>query len=252
MNNRGGGSNGGGMASKSFSAWMVEQQQRERDQRDLEAAGGIGGGGGGLFPGDILGTWGGSMLSQFSSVQDSFSSQLQELSGSIPEAGPLSAAFRQRMAYAVYLLCGSLVFGVLAIIIGLPTLILRPSKFVVCMTLSTLLGASSVIVLQKPSIFFASLWSGGLSKSLPVLLLGASMLFTLYVTIFIHRYLLVITCGCAQVLCMLFYLSSFVPGGYKGLSIMLRALYTVISTALVPCTYALKSSIRVCFRNVFQ
>ena len=125
---------------------------------------------------------------QFTSIGDSVTSQLQELSGALPtEAGPLSAAFRQRMIYSVYLLMGSAVFALLAALVGLPTLLLRPAKFVTLMTLSTLCATSSVVVMQKPSVFFAGLWAAGYEKSAPVLAVFASMLGTLYVAVVVHK-----------------------------------------------------------------
>jgi len=224
----------------SFSSWMEEKQAA-----DLEASGEGGGGGG-----DPQSSF--SLLGQLSSIQDSFSNQLQELSGSIPEAGPLSAAFRQRVTHAIYLLLASFGFAGLAILIGLPTLIVRPAKFVVCMSLSTLFAALSVIVLQKPAVFLSSLLTGGAEKIFPVALLFASLLFTLYVTIFVHKYMLVLACGIAQVFCILFYLSTFIPGGQKGLLVLLRAGYSVLHTALTPVRMCLRASLASFFRTIWS
>ena len=71
-------------------------------------------------------------MASIGAIQENFSNQLQELSGSLPEAGPLSAAFRQRATYAIYLLLASIAFGLLAVFVGLPTLLFRPAKFVLC------------------------------------------------------------------------------------------------------------------------
>ena len=152
-------------------------------------------------------------MASIGAIQENFANQLQELSGSLPEAGPLSAAFRQRASHAIYLLFAAAGFGVLAVFIGLPTLILRPAKFVICMTLSTLCLAGSVIVLQKPSVFIANLVKGGPSQAAPVVVLLVSLLCTTYVTVFIHKYLAVLFAGALQLLCMVYYLASFVPGG---------------------------------------
>ena len=152
-------------------------------------------------------------MASIGAIQENFSNQLQELSGSLPEAGPLSAAFRQRASHAIYLLFAAVGFGILAVFIGLPTLILRPAKFVICMTLSTLCLAGSVIVLQKPSVFLSNLVKGGPTQAAPVVVLLISLLATTYVTIFIHKYLAVLFAGAMQLLCMVYYLASFVPGG---------------------------------------
>lgn len=73
-----------------------------------------------------------SIFTQLSTIQNNLTNQLQELSGNLPEAGPLSAAFRQRATYAIYLLLASIAFGLLAVFVGLPTLLFRPAKFVLC------------------------------------------------------------------------------------------------------------------------
>ena len=179
-----------------------------------------------------------SMFSQFASIQDNFTNQLQEMSGSLPEAGPLSASFRNRITNSIYLFIASGVFAILAIVIGLPTLIVRPIKFVMCMTLSTLLAAGSVIVMQTPSVFLKNVTSGGVHNALPVILLLASMMFTLYVTIFVHKYLSIIFAGALQILCMLYYFASFIPGGTQGVIVLIRTTSAVAVTLARPIIYA--------------
>eukprot|EP01041_Mallomonas_annulata_P000338 gene338-605_t len=144
-----------------------------------------------------------SLLGQVQSIQDSFTSQLQELSGSLPDAGPLSAGFRKRIKYSIYLLFGAAIFAALAIVIGIPTIVLRPSKFVICITLSTILAASSVIVMQKPSVFFGNLLKGGPVKAAPMIVLILTSLLTIYLTIFVHKYLVVIAAAGIQVLAVM-------------------------------------------------
>lgn len=187
-------------------------------------------------------------LTSFAAIQDTLSSQLQELGGDMP----LSSAFRARAVHAIYLLCGSLIFLIIAIVVGLPTLLVRPSKFVICISLSTLLGASSVVVLQKPSVFISSILNGGMEKGFPVVLLLLSLFTTLYVTIFIHKYLYVIIMGSLQMWVLLYYLSSFIPGGSQGLAILLRTGYAVVSTAITPCIYVCKRTVYNTIKSVFS
>jgi hypothetical protein len=216
----------------SFSNWMDSQKSSLlNEDDDIENQGGASWSPNYLF---------GSTFGQLNLIKDNFSDQFQELAGSVPEAGPLSAAFRQRLMYAVYLLGGSFAFGILAIVIGLPTLIVRPSKFVLCMTLSSTLGASSVVVLQKPSVFLSNLVNGGPSKILPVVLMLGSMFMTIYVTIFIHKYVYVLTMAIIQIGSMFFYVASFIPGGTKGLKIIMKTGYVVVSTAIYPCIFVCK------------
>ena len=94
-------------ANGSFSTWMEKQNNPDLPEEEEVA-----------------------IFTQMKNINDSLGTQLLELSGSLPDAGPLSAAFRQRVQYAIYCLLGCVFFAILAIVIGLPTLILKPSKFV--------------------------------------------------------------------------------------------------------------------------
>lgn len=188
------------------------------------------------------------LLTQVWGLQDSMISQLQGFAQSLPEAGPLSESFRIRLTQAIYLLLGAAVFGVLTVVIGLPTILVRPSKFVLCMTLTTGLAAGSVIVLQKPSVFFAKLMSGACSESGPFLLLVLSELVTVYVTIFVHKYVLILACAGLQLLALLYYLSCFIPGGAAGLQLILRMSFTIVSTLAQP----LIAVVMACVRSLFS
>ena len=213
-----------------FKEWMEEQRRLEEGGGDLEA--------GGAAPLLLI-------TQSMNSIGESVTSQFQELGGMMPtEAGPLSAAYRQRMIYSVYLLIASVGFGAFAFLVGLPTLLLRPAKFVTLTTLSTLCAASSVVVMQKPSVFFANLFNSGPEKFIPVVLVFASMLTTLYVAVFVHKYILVILAGALQILAILYYLSSFVPGGSTGLVILLKTGSQVIYTLLLPVRVCLRSAVR--------
>ena len=210
------------MSKGNFSKWVDQQ-------RDVELAGGV-------EEVESL-----SLLGQLGAIQDSFAGQMFELAETLPDA-PLNAAFRMRVTHAIYLLGVSVAFGILAIFIGLPTLIMRPAKFVVCMSLSTLSAAASVIILQKPSVFFSSLLKGGIVNAMPVVMMMSSLFFTIYATIVIHQYIVVIFAGAIQLLCMAFYLASFIPGGSRGLLVLLRMGYAVLSTAMKPCLFVVKKS----------
>jgi hypothetical protein len=184
-----------------------------------------------------------NIYSQLTLAQDNLVSQFQDLSNILPEAGPLSAAYRTRVLQAIYLILGSIMFGAFAILIGLPTIVLKPSKFVMCLTISSLLASSSVIVRQKPSVFFSDLLKGGIINASPFISLVMSMMATLYVTIFMRKYIYVLAMGGLQVLFMLYYVASFVPGGIRGLQLLLKAAYVVLSAILSPFLFVVKKSL---------
>mmetsp|Transcript_15801 Transcript_15801/g.26560 ORF Transcript_15801/g.26560 Transcript_15801/m.26560 type:complete len:232 (-) Transcript_15801:1073-1768(-) len=219
--------------SSGFAQWL-EQQKAAQNEAENDGEESVG------------------LFSQLSSIQDNFTNQLQEMSGSLPEAGPLSASYRTRITHAIYLLIAAVAFAILGVFIGLPTLLVRPSKFVLCMTLSTLLAASSVIVMQKPSVFFSNLVSGGPTKAAPVVALGISMVFTLYVTIFIHRYLSILFAGGIQLTCLLYYLASFIPGGTQGVVVLLKTMFSVVRAAAKPVLYLIWKTTIACLSRIFD
>ena len=88
---------------------------------------------------------------------------MQELSGALPDANSLTGAqFRERVSKAVYLLIASVSCALLAVFVGLPTIVLRPAKFVVFMSLTTLFAIGSVIALQTPGAFIKDVSDGGI------------------------------------------------------------------------------------------
>jgi|MDTB01.2.fsa_nt_gb hypothetical protein len=177
-----------------------------------------------------------SFLGQIGAIQFSVSSQMQELSGALPDANSLTGAqFRERVSKAVYLLIASVSCALLAVFVGLPTIVLRPAKFVVFMSLTTLFAIGSVIMLQTPGAFIKDVSDGGIEKSVPFGALVGSQLLTLYVAVFVHKYVYTIMFGALQVLSILYYLASFIPGGTKGLEILLRSGYAMVDTACMPC-----------------
>lgn len=212
------------MSKSSFSQWV------DKRQNDVEA---------GEDPEESS-----SLLSQFSSFQDNLSNQMLQLTGTQAESGPLSVGLKNRLTYAMYLLLGATLFIFLAIFVGLPTLIVRPSKFVLCISLATSMAFASIIVLQKPEVFLANLFNSGAERIVTVVALATSLVVTIYVTVFIHSYILTISCGVLQVACIIWFVASFIPGGSKGLWMMLKAGHTFVMTMLTPLIFVCKKSCR--------
>ena len=89
--------------------------------------------------------------------------------------------------------------------------------------------------------------NGGIEKSLPFGALVGSQLLTLYVAIFVHKYFYTIMVGALQVLSILYYLASFIPGGTKGLEILLKSGYAMVDTACLPCKAFVRRQISTAF-----
>jgi hypothetical protein len=217
-----------------FSAWMESQKDEENGGVNME---------------EIDQSL--SMLGQFSSIQDNFASQMQDLSGSLHD-GPLGAAFRQRIQYSIYLFIASVVSGGLAILIGLPVIVLRPAKFVVLTTMATIFASASVIVMQTPTVFFQNVLAGDMQKQLSVAALGGSLLFTLYTAVAVHKYSWIVAAGIIQLFCMLMYLSSFIPGGPQGVIVLLKTGYIMTKTAMKPCIFVTKKFLKAVIRKIFS
>ena len=214
----------------SFATWM-DQQKRAQENGGVKE--------------EEMGFLGG-----LTGVGDSLTAQMQELSGALPDANSVTGVeFRRRMQHSIYLLLSSIGFMALAILVGLPTLVLKPSKFVICVTLSTLSAFSSVVVLQKPSVFLSNLWEGGLDKAKPILALLLSIVLTLYTVTVTRKYVVVVCVGGLQVLAIVYYLSSFIPGGSTGLSVLLRSSYAVLYACLTPCRLYAKSFVTQVFSS---
>lgn len=188
-----------------------------------------------------------SFLLQFNSIQDSVTSQLSEL-GAID----MGAAFRTRITHAIYLLIAAVAFSGLAIVVGLPTIVLRPAKFVVLITLSTICAAGSVIVMQTPAAFIANFLKADPKKQGSVIALTLSLLFTLYAAIFVHTYACVLFAGSIQVMAVLYYLSSFIPGGTKGLTVLLKTGFMLVKTTMQPCLFVAKKTTRMVVKRLFS
>jgi hypothetical protein len=191
-------------------------------------------------------------LTQIYDIQTNFTSQMQELAGGLPETGPLSAAFRTRMRNSMYLFLGSILFALLAIFIGIPTIAIRPSKFALCLTLSTLLAVASIVVLQKPAVFLENLRNSQQDRMFAMVGLILCSLGTIYMTVFVHRYLLILIAAACQVLCIVWFLASFIPGGSKGLYVLLRACFAFLKTMLTPVLFVCSTSIKAIISRVLS
>jgi hypothetical protein len=220
------------MTKSNFGSWM----DKKSAEKDIEN-------GGQVEADESVG-----LLGQLSFIQDGFYSQMTELSGGMPD----TAEFRARLTNSMYLLLAAIVFFVLAIFIGLPTIFLKPSKFVLCMTLGSLLCVASIAVLQKPDVFLSNLYTAGSTRMMSVGGLVLSSLATIYLTVFVKRYVVVLTAAGVQIVFILYFLSSFIPGGTTGLRVLLKTIYVFVKTALHPVIFVCSKSIKSFTASLFS
>lgn len=217
--------------SSDFGSW-VDKKSAEKDVESGETS-----------DGEDVG-----LLGQLSFIQDGFYSQMTELSDGMPD----TAEFRARLRNAMYLLIGAIVFFVLAIVVGLPTIFLKPSKFVLCMTLGSLLSVASIVVLQKPDVFLSNLYNAGSTRMMSIGGLVLSSLITIYLTVFVKRYVVVLSAAGVQIFFILYFLSSFIPGGSAGLQVLLKTAYILVKTALRPVIFVCSKSIKSFTTSLFS
>lgn len=205
--------------SGNFSAWV---QERERLQDGDSPSGG-----GSVWQ---------SASEGFSSFQDGLVQQWSDLQGTLP-SDITAKQMRSRLKMAVGFFAASLVFFVLAFFIGLPVLVLRPHKFTVCMSLGTFCMLASGVSIQGVDNFRKEVMSNP-NKGIAPAAVVVCTLITLYVTMSWRSYIAVLCALSLQLLGLFAFLMSFIPGGDKGLRLLVKTTISFASTGLKWMMYA--------------
>ena len=112
----------------------------------------------------------------------------------------------------------------------------RPQKFALSFTLGSLTFMSSFCILTGPSAHMQSMLT---YERMPfTIIYMASMIATLYFTFSFggaSGYVMVLGASGCQMVALLWYLISFLPGGSAGLSFVLAAMWRVLQPAIVGC-----------------
>lgn len=131
--------------------------------------------------------------------------------------------------YFAAFVAGAFIFFTLAFFIFLPLLILSPGKFALSFTFGSLCTMAAMIMLSG--------WQAGLQHLLSKAKLPfsgvyvGSMAATLYAALFMHSYILSIVFSGVQVVALLYYVTSYFPGGTQGLRFALG----MVGRAIVSC-----------------
>ncbi|CAM9310947.1 unnamed protein product [Discosporangium mesarthrocarpum] len=240
------GSGVGGGGAKGFGQWYADIQRQEAQAvNDLEGDGTPG-------RGDTPASWrfwqGNEKKTDgaTASLLPSFMSGRQTESG---DAGSIimGMTYQQRFNGFVAMLLLSMLFFALAFLVGLPTIILRPSKFALTFTLGSLCFMGSFAMLKGPTKHVLSMCA---VDRLPfsVAYLG-SMAGTLYACMVMRSYLVVVTLSGVQILALLWYFLSFVPGGSRGMSYFLSAIMKTARYTIKPCMEGCFKSLCFCARR---
>mmetsp|Transcript_28685 Transcript_28685/g.80851 ORF Transcript_28685/g.80851 Transcript_28685/m.80851 type:complete len:229 (-) Transcript_28685:255-941(-) len=165
----------------------------------------------------------------------SFESMKQSMEAQMPKK-ILGMGYQQRFQVFCAMLFLSALFFALAFFVGLPTIALKPQKFALSFTCGSLMFMGSFGILTGPMEHLKGMFAPD-RMFFTTIYLG-SMFLTLYLTFTkggIQGYALVIAASGAQLLALLWYLISFLPGGSMGLSLVLRAMATMLKPIIGGC-----------------
>mmetsp|Transcript_15249 Transcript_15249/g.28458 ORF Transcript_15249/g.28458 Transcript_15249/m.28458 type:complete len:216 (-) Transcript_15249:24-671(-) len=212
-----------------FNAWYQQQQETPGGDGDLESQ------------------------SLFSSIQTNIQSNLRNIeiptlqSSSPPVLFGLNYATRFRLFIGCLLL--SSLFFALGFIVGLPALALRPQKFALCFTFGSITFMTSFAMLKGPVAHVKSMFQADRIVFTSVYLL--SMLLTLFCTFSrggVAGYFLVLGSCSIQLLALLWYLITFLPGGSAGMMMVTSALKQM----LAPIARMIVGCGSMCFRSIIK
>ncbi|KAF9900660.1 protein transport protein sft2 [Linnemannia zychae] len=179
---------------------------------------------GGVAAADTASSSGSGALNRAS---DWFGGVRSQVSGYVPvsmggaaqpqEEDWLGLSWFQRMAGFAICVAGGLACFMISFFVGLPLLLIKPSKFATSFTLGSILLMTSFALLKGPAAHLKALVS---KERLPftVAYLG-SMVFVLYASLGINSYPLTIIGTVVEILALLYYFTSYSP--FSGGSIRL-------------------------------
>ena len=135
------------------------------------------------------------------------------------------------------LLCLSGLFFALGFAVGIPMITVRPQKFALCFTFGSLTFMGSFAILRGPYAHLSGMLT---ADRLPfTIVYVASMLATLYFTFSVRGasgYVTVMVSSGLQLLALLWYLITFLPGGSQGMKVLTQAIGALLRPLIVGCT----------------
>mmetsp|Transcript_11022 Transcript_11022/g.32889 ORF Transcript_11022/g.32889 Transcript_11022/m.32889 type:complete len:234 (+) Transcript_11022:238-939(+) len=138
----------------------------------------------------------------------------------------------RRFRLFVCLLLASMGLFLLAFVIGLPVLALRPQKFALAFTLGSLVFMGSFAALRGLRAHLATLCA---PARLPwCFAYATTMAATLWAACVRRSYLYTMATAGAQLFCLVYYLGTYVPGGGRGVRLFLRAALRTAGLVLRP------------------
>lgn len=165
----------------------------------------------------------------------SVSSMRSSLEAQLPQR-IMGLNYQQRFQIFAICLLLSGIFFALGFFVGIPLLTVRPQKFALSFTCGSITFMSSFAILKGPVEHLKSMLTRD-RIHFTVVYFG-SMMMTLYLTFTVggaQGYILVLAASGMQLLALLWYLVTFLPGGATGMKILTQALWTLLKPLVVGC-----------------
>jgi hypothetical protein len=115
-------------------------------------------------------------------------------------------------------------------------LLFTPAKFAFCFTLGVLFFMTAFAMMQGPTVYIKSIC--GRERIAFTIAFFGSMVTTLYAALVIRSYLLVVAASGVEILAMLWYLMSYIPGGSAGMTLFVR-MFTSTASTMVSAVFKL-------------
>jgi hypothetical protein len=145
------------------------------------------------------------------------------------------------------LLLLSALFFILGFAVGLPLITIRPQKFALCFTFGSLTFMGSFAILKGPYDHLIGMLQK--DRVLFTVIYASSMLSTLWFTMNFGGpmgYIMVLSSSAFQIVALLWYLISFIPGGASGLHILVSALIKMMRPIFIGCAKVWAKLVQTC------
>ncbi|XVF81399.1 hypothetical protein PTKIN_Ptkin15bG0152100 [Pterospermum kingtungense] len=150
------------------------------------------------------------------------------LPGSFQSATSNVPSGKSLMYFGVFLAAG-VFFIFIAFTMFLPVIVLVPQKFAICFTIGCALIVGSFFALKGPRYQLVHMSS---KERLPFTLgFVGSMVGTIYVSMWLHSYILSVLFSVLQVISLSYYAISYFPGGSSGL----KFLSSTLASSVLRC-----------------
>ncbi|XP_050204267.1 protein transport protein SFT2-like [Mercurialis annua] len=161
-------------------------------------------------------------------VSDTFNVVSKGVSGSFQSA-TTTVPSGKSLSYFGVLLAAGVFFIFIAFTMFLPVMVLVPQKFAICFTIGCTFIMGSFFALKGPRNQLAHMST---KERLPFTLgFIGTMVGTVYVSMFLHSYVLSVLFSVLQVLALSYYVISYFPGGSAGL----KFLSSTLTSSILRC-----------------